>query len=201
MTEGFTGHHPIPIPNAALAAVLSFLPFPELQSKAFTSRQTSTVIVRRAKAVIEKAETGRNYLRFVDWRCDTGLQVLRRERDAALARHAAYRTRRQFIEGEEDALSAAAELIDTVQGKRENIAQRKVLIRVMRFLVEASKHELDTVEKATSKIEAIIDWRKAERGRVNLRGGERGESRCKMATISSCDFVTVRCSITSEVGD
>jgi len=96
----------IPLPGAALAAILSFLPFPQLQDKAASNNHLSMAVICRAKSIIKQARAGKNYLHFVAWRTNTAITLHELRQDAALARQLVHRNRFRLIKQEEDELAA-----------------------------------------------------------------------------------------------
>jgi len=161
-------NHAIPLPDTAMAEILSFMSFPELQKKALINSQMSGVAIRRAKSIMQQAGTYKNYLHFAEWRHQELNSLLAERYLAALASQVGTLFVVIGVVGEAAALQSQ---LDTISADRVAIRHRiQALRREEKRLLEVVDRESEIAEDANDAIHTNIAWFEEERERINLQG-------------------------------
>lgn len=163
---------PTTLPDEALAAVLSFLPFHELQAKAFVSHQVSGLSIPQANRVIEQAETGPNYLHFVGWRFITANQLHTGPLNAASLRADNLWLELQIVRGTSVTLDLTYKATPNPSASFKaavKLRQGGLLAEIERLNANISLMQ-EVEERESSKLNANFRWWVEERHLINPRG-------------------------------
>ena len=148
---------PIPLPDDAMRAILSFLPFPELQQKALVNSQMSRAAIHRAKDIFQRAGTGGNYRRFAEWRHQT-VDLAHTER-----RRAASASQLQNLQAKGRAQADQA----------AHFFARPACIRCL--VSEILRHQLDQLSEAVARDKEVVEEIDGQMG-VTMPGWRRSAS-------------------------